>query len=179
MRTWSRTSNSFSKLTKSSGPFRNLAKTTMCRLISSVWSMRIFLLHLALTPLLTLAYDASKRPCVGDNVCLTSFHWCAAVDGNKDDQTGCSFPEGAYPMTLNDKKQNAALFVSTSDYVISWKKGDPTNDNPVKITWHFGGGLAMDGTNFTWGPKWETSKRSCPRNGIRYTNQAQYCRFGE
>lgn len=43
-------------------------------------------LHLliASAPLATQAYDPSQRSCVGDNVCLTSFHWCAAGDGRED-----------------------------------------------------------------------------------------------
>lgn len=103
----------------------------------------IFLLIIS-APLVTLAYDASQRSCVGDNVCLTSFHWCAAQDLRGDGQTGCSFPDDAYPMTLNENKQNAALLIRGHDYVISWKKGDPTNLNPVKITWMFGGGDGVD-----------------------------------
>lgn len=61
-------------------------------------------------------------------------------------------------MALNENQQNAALLLRGRDYVISWKKGDPTNENPVKLTWKFGGGDGVDGVNLTWGPKWETSK---------------------
>lgn len=105
-------------------------------------------------------YDPSRRSCVGGNVCLASFHWCAAADGRDDGQTGCSFPDGAYPRTLADDQLNAALLTRGRDYIISWKEGDPTNENPVTITWNFGSGYGGDGANLTWGPKWETSESS-------------------
>ncbi|KAG6356531.1 hypothetical protein INS49_015919 [Diaporthe citri] len=101
------------------------------------------LLLLALTPRATQAYDPLQRSCVGDNVCLTSFHWCAADEGREDGQTGCSFPDGAYPRTLMDNQLNAALLDRGRDYIISWKEGDPTNENPVTITWNFGSGKGM------------------------------------
>lgn len=131
----------------SSSPLRSLAGHTL-------------LLLLASAPLATQAYDPSQRSCVGDNVCLTSFHWCAADDGRDDGQTGCSFPDGAYPRTLADDQLNAALLTRGRDYIISWKEGDPTNENSVTITWNFGSGYSGDGANLTWGPKWETSESS-------------------
>lgn len=118
----------------------------------------LLLLLLASAPLAVLAYDPSERSCVGDNVCLTSFHWCANQDLRADGQTGCSFPDGAYPLTLEETQQNAALLSQNREYVISWKKGDPTNERPVRITWRFGGGDGADGVNTTWGPKWQTSE---------------------
>lgn len=135
-----------------------------------------FSLLLISVPLVTLAYDASQRSCVGDNVCLTSFHWCAAEDLRGDGQTGCSFPDDAYPMTLNENRQNAALLILGHDYVISWKKGDPTNENPVKITWKFGGGDGVGGVNSTRGPKWETSKSLlCMQFQRNLPSARQYC----
>lgn len=120
----------------------------------------LLLLVLASAPLTTQAYDPSQRSCVGDNVCLTSFHWCADNDGRDDGQTGCSFPDGAYPRTLKENQQNAALLTRDREYIISWKDGDPTNENPVTITWRFGSGYEVDGVNVTRGPKWETSESS-------------------
>lgn len=117
-------------------------------------------LLLALAPVAEQAYDPSQRSCVGDNVCLTSFHWCAANDGREDDKTGCSFPEGAYPKTIMDNQLNAALLTRGRNYIISWKDGDPTNTNPVTITWNIGSGYFDDGMNLTRGPKWETSESS-------------------
>lgn len=113
-------------------------------------------------PQATQAYDPSQRSCVGDNVCLTSFHWCAANDGLDDSQTGCSFPEpeGAYPRTLTDNQLNAALLDRDRDYIISWREGDTTNENLVTITWNFGSGYGGDGARLAWGPKWVTSESS-------------------
>lgn len=112
----------------------------------------------ALAPLATQAYDPSKRSCVGDNVCLTSFHWCAADDGRDDGQTGCSFPGGAYPRSRMDNQLNAALLTRGRDYIISWKEGDPMNETPVTISWNFGIAYGGNGLNMTWGPKWETGE---------------------
>lgn len=53
---------------------------------------------------------------------------------------------------------NAALLTRGRDYIISWKEGDPTNNDPVTITWKFGSEYGGDGVNLIWGPKWETSK---------------------
>lgn len=118
------------------------------------------LLLLASAPLATQAYDASKRSYIGDNVCLTSFHWCATDYDGEDSRTGCSFPDGAYPRTLRGNQLNAALLNRGRDYIISWKEGDPRNENPVTTTWNFGSGYGGDDVNLTWGPRWETSESS-------------------
>lgn len=121
----------------SSSPLRSLTGHTLLLLFASA-------------PLVTQEYDLSQRSCVGDDVCLTSFHWCAANDGGEDDQTGCSFPEAAYPRTLIDYQLNSALLTRGRNYIISWKEGGTPNENPVTITCNFGSGYG--------GPEWETSE---------------------
>lgn len=59
-----------------------------------------------------------------------------------------------------DNQLNAALLTRGRNYIISWKDGDPTNTNPVTITWNIGSGYFDDGMNLTRGPKWETSESS-------------------
>lgn len=112
-----------------------------------------------LTSHLALAYDPSQRSCTGKNLCLTSFIWCAVGDSLNNGQTGCSFPAGAYPYTLNEKvNTNPVMLLTDNEYNISWKTGPQisttTTPYTVLVQWTF---TNVTSRNTTVIPLWETS----------------------
>lgn len=71
-------------------------------------------------------------------------------------QTGCYFPAGSYPLTLNDHASNPALLLDNNDYNISWTTGPQisgTEPYTFRVVWKF----PVSDRNSTVVAMWETS----------------------
>lgn len=98
-----------------------------------------------------LAYDARKRDC-DDLLCLTSFVWCATGSSVDAGQTGCSYPDDAYPYFDRETPSNPALLLARSTYNLTWKNAQ--EGYPVLVRWSFQGAYSTN----TARPRWEMSK---------------------
>ncbi|KAK8123153.1 hypothetical protein PG984_011823 [Apiospora sp. TS-2023a] len=99
--------------------------------------MQSFATILALWATITLAWDASKMDCDDDPLCFTSFVWC-----DLRGRSGCSYPEGVYPPTVDPQDIDYALVMENVNYTISWKVQGQHPDKPVQVQWALGEGIS-------------------------------------